>query len=117
VVKNKDKISYGSLLQLTLPSPPALSDLAFASGNGSLSFSPSTFNYTATVPFSQATISLIPTSASDRVRISVNGSATISGTASKPVKLKVGKNKISVVASSNDVKASVTYTVTVTRLR
>ncbi|MBK8039987.1 MAG: cadherin-like beta sandwich domain-containing protein [Verrucomicrobiaceae bacterium] len=99
----------------TLSSNANLSALTFSSGSLSPPFAPGTISYTAAVSFSTTSVTITPTRQQANATITVNGSATASGTASVPVNLTVGDNAIPVIVTAQDGTTIQTYNVTVTR--
>jgi hypothetical protein len=91
-----------------------LTNLALSQGTLAPAFASGTLAYTATVAFDVAQITLTPTLSDLAASVTVNGSATVSGTASAPVNLSVGANAIPVIVTATDATTT-TYTVTLTR--
>jgi hypothetical protein len=84
--------------------------------NGSLTpaFAPATTSYTKSVPNATTTITFTPIEADTTARVTVNGTAVASGTASPPVTLVAGSNVVPIVVTAQD-GTKLTYTVTVNR--
>lgn len=101
----------------SVPSADAtLSNLALGSGAVlSPTFAPLVTAYTATVPYSVDSISVIPTATDPAASLTVAGVPTASGTASAAQPLSVGENAITVVVIAPDPAHKTTYTVTITR--
>ena len=72
--------------------------------------------YTATVPNSTTSTTVIPTATQANAVITVNGVTTTSGTASAALPLVVGENVITVEIVAEDGVTKTTYTITITRL-
>ncbi|MBW6410313.1 cadherin-like beta sandwich domain-containing protein [Clostridium weizhouense] len=72
------------------------------------------FDYTATVPTATTSITLRPTATDNSSTIRVNGSIVNSGSNSQPIKLKEGKNTITVRVTTKDGQSNV-YSIEVTR--
>ena len=72
-------------------------------------------DYRAWAPHTVTSVSVTATARYGTESLTVNGTAATSGQASGPVALAVGSNLITVVATSSDGKASVSYTITVVR--
>ncbi len=91
-----------------------LSILALSSGVLNSVFASSTTDYTANVPNSTNSISIIPTASDCKSTVKVNGTTVTSGQASGAIELSVGSNTISTVVTAEN-GATKTYTVQVTR--
>lgn len=74
-----------------------------------------TFAYTDTVPFGVTSLTVTPTAVNTNAAITVNGQPVASGAPSAPVDLGVGDTLITTVVVSEDLTATNTYTLTVTR--
>jgi hypothetical protein len=72
-------------------------------------------NYSASVDFSQDSITLSPVVADSGATIQINGSDVASGTASAPIALVAGENQIDIVVTSGNRSTTVTYTLVVSR--
>ncbi len=72
-------------------------------------------DYQAWAPYNVSSVRVTATARYGTETLTVNGNAATSGQASGPVALAVGSNLITVVATSSDGKASVSYTITVVR--
>ncbi|QYR21853.1 cadherin-like beta sandwich domain-containing protein [Paenibacillus sp. sptzw28] len=92
-----------------------LINLALSSGTLSPSFSSGMLDYTATVTHDVYAVSVTPMSADSGAVITVNGTAVASGTASKPVLLQTGDNRITVLVRTQDGSQTRSYTIIVTR--
>lgn len=101
------------------PRPPgtnaSLSALSLSAGSLDPAFAAGTTVYTADLPFAVAEITVTATTGDSRATLTVNGSATASGSASDPVALAVGENAVDVVVTAEDGVTTRTYSVTVTR--
>jgi hypothetical protein len=98
------------------PSPPVSSNADLASltiSNGVInpSFDPSTTAYTCMF-IGTPTVTLTPTAADAGSRITVNGTAVVSGQASQAITLNPGPNAVTVVVTSADGVTTKTYAVT-----
>ncbi|MCR8846359.1 cadherin-like beta sandwich domain-containing protein [Paenibacillus sp. SC116] len=90
-----------------------LSNLVLSAGTLSPTFTAGTTNYTANVANGVTELDVTPTITDSKARVTVNGAAVASGSASR-VSLNVGANMITIVVTAED-GTSKTYTVTVTR--
>ncbi len=79
-------------------------------------FSATTTSYAAEVANAVTHVKLTPTASQSGAKVTVEGTAVGSGTASDAIALELGDNAISVAVTAEDVTATRTYTVTVTRL-
>ncbi len=93
-----------------------LSNISLSSGMLSPVFAAATIAYTASVPNTTTSITLTPTTTDANATVTVNGTTTPSGTASGPIALAVGANKITTVVTAQNGTTTKTYTVTVTRV-
>ena len=73
-------------------------------------------SYIVTVPFAAATVSMTPAVLNPGATVTIDGDPVESGTASGPLNLTVGNNRIDVVVTAADGIITRTYSVTVTRL-
>jgi large repetitive protein len=94
---------------------PKLNTLVISGGSISPTFDADTTAYTASVPYSNASITITPTSKIAGGTVSVNSATVSSGVASGPLALSVGANVITVVSTAQDGSTTKTYTITVTR--
>ena len=102
--------------ELASSSDASLSGLAVSPGILAPSFISSTTSYTASVLNGVSSITVTPTATQGASStIIVNGSITISGSASAPIALSVGSNTIPIVVTAPDGVTTSTYTITVTR--
>jgi autotransporter-associated beta strand protein len=92
-----------------------LSNLVPSAGTLTPAFASNTLSYTATVPYSVASMTVTPTAANAYATITVNANPVASGNPSDPISLNVGANVITTVVVSQDLSATNTYTLTVTR--
>jgi len=92
-----------------------LSKLTISKGTLSPAFSTTTTSYSDLVTNGISSITVTPTLSDPNARVTVNGAATTSGSASSPVALNAGANTISIVVTAPDGTTTQTYTVTVTR--
>ncbi|MDD4753421.1 MAG: cadherin-like beta sandwich domain-containing protein [Desulfitobacteriaceae bacterium] len=92
-----------------------LSALTISSGTLSPLFASGTSNYTASVAHSVSSINITPKVNQPDAAVTINGSATASGSAS-PVALNVGDNNITIQVIAEDNTTSNTYTITITRV-
>ena len=103
-------------LIVTRPSADAyLSVLHLSAGALSPSFVSTTYNYSVAVANTVASIILTPTAQDPGARVTINGTAVTSGTASAPINLNEGANTITIVVTAADGVTAKTYTLTVTR--
>lgn len=120
VVTSQDTTSittYTLTVTRTAPDPanPALSDLVPSAGTLSPAFASNTTGYTATVAFSNTSITVTPTAVEAGATITVNGIPVTSGNPSAAIPLVVGTNGIQTVVTSPDGNVTRTYTLTITR--
>ncbi|BAU52148.1 Cadherin-like beta sandwich domain protein [Mucilaginibacter gotjawali] len=92
-----------------------LANLQLSTGTLNPVFASGTTGYTASVPNSQASVTLTPTTSDATATITVNGTAVTSGAASGAIALSVGPNTITTVVTAQDGVTTKTYTVTLTR--
>jgi hypothetical protein len=102
-------------LEIAAPTPTessdaTLSNLTISQGTLSPTFSPTTYTYTASVPYSVTNITITATEAENGVAV-ING-----GPSPFSAPLSVGTNTFTVVVASEDGSANQTYTLTVTRV-
>ncbi|GEM_PF-2020464 len=94
-----------------------LAGLALSSGKLKPGFAADTTSYTAEVSLSVASVTVTPAAAGVNARISVNGSAVVSGSPSASIPLTAGSvTAITVIVTAEDGMTTKTYTVNVTRL-
>src|SRR6185437_9205497 len=93
-----------------------LSHLTISSGTLAPAFASGTTSYTASVANTITVVTLTPTLADPTAIVTVNGHATVSGTASVNIPLSIGANNIAVVVTAQDGITTKTYTVVVTKL-
>jgi hypothetical protein len=108
---------YGGISSMMpwLPEVPhanLLTGLTLSTGTLNQAFNEYTSSYTVNLTSSVSSISLTPVAEDPRATITVNGSATASGSASPQIPLTVGVNNISIVVTSVDGVARI-YTVAV----
>ena len=92
-----------------------LSFLKISAGTLSPVFAGATTSYSASVGNAVSSITVTPTTADTAARVTVNGIAVMSKTASGPIALSVGTNTITIVVTGPNGVSTQTYTVTVTR--
>jgi len=92
-----------------------LSGLNLSEGNLSPVFSSAVTSYSVTVPNTVTNIQVTPTVSESHATVTVNGTATSSGSASSPISLVVGSNSIPIVVTAENGTSTKTYTVNVTR--
>jgi len=100
---------------LTATRAPQLDSVVFSSGTISPAFSPAVFSYTIHVLNATSSIQLTPSVNDTSERITVNGTAVLSGSPSAGIPLVVGNDTIKVVVTAHDGSSPVTYTVIITR--
>jgi hypothetical protein len=91
-----------------------LSSLVVEVGGLTPAFSSATTAYTIDVRWSVMSTRVTVTTASNRARVTIDGTAVSSGIASNPINLNVGATPIAIVVTAED-GTQKTYTVTVTR--
>ena len=106
-------------VNVTRSAPPLSSDatllaLGVSGASASPTFSSGQTSYSATVPFSTATIQVTPTVNEGHATVTVNGTSVNSGVVSGAQALAVGVNTITVLVTAQD-GSTKTYTITVTR--
>ena len=92
-----------------------LADLALSAGYLDQAFLSDQFVYTATVGFLTTVTTVTPTTTDAAATVTVNGVDVVSGNASAPIPLAVGKNTLTVIVTADDGVTTGSYTVTVTR--
>jgi hypothetical protein len=92
-----------------------LSNLAANSGTLNPVFSAATLTYTDSVGYTTASLQVTPTVQDATATIKINGTASLSGTASAAIPLNVGSNTINVLVTAQDTAVKQTYTITVNR--
>jgi hypothetical protein len=92
-----------------------LINLTLSSGTLSPGFDPGTFSYSATVPNAVSSVMVTATAADPEAAITVNDAPVSNGVPSGSIALSTGNNSISVALTSQDLSATLTYTITVTR--
>jgi len=123
VAQNKDHLQYGGITTLrTLEMVARLQDITTNLGTLSPGFSLGVRTYNLKVGATDTSIRVTPVAAVPGLELTVNGSKTLSGSESKPIKLKRGTTKIRVVATYRPPKGmgkkrSEVYTIIVTRPR
>jgi hypothetical protein len=78
-------------------------------------FQPGQLVYTATVGFLASSMTVTPVTTDAAARVSVNGQAVSSGTATLPIPLAIGQNLISIDVTAEDGVSTTGYTLSVTR--
>jgi len=73
-------------------------------------------DYTTTVPNSESTVKITPTTQDTTATVKVNGVTVASGTASASIPLNVGDNVINTVVTAQDGTTTKTYSIKFTRL-
>jgi len=94
----------------------SLANLAISTGTLSPAFSTSTNAYVATVPYTTTFISFTPTTTDPNATVTVNGATVPSGSASGPITLSVGSNKVVTTITAQNGATKQTYNTVVTRL-
>jgi len=102
-------------LTVTREADPALSNLQLSQGSLTPEFLPESTSYTALVSSSVTALTLTPTLRDPGASVTVNGIAVASGAESTSIPLSRGPNEITVVTTSSDGLATLTYTVVVTQ--
>jgi len=111
---NSGELASGSDLTFTTLNA-SLSALALSAGSLSPSFSPSVYSYTAALGTAVSSISITPTTADSNATVTVNGTAVTSGSASSPIAMAYGDNRLNIVVTAADQVSTLTYSVIVTR--
>jgi gliding motility-associated-like protein len=107
-------LTYTFICTRNSPSNNNLSHLALSRGVLSPAFNSLITTYSTTVSNTISSLTVTPTAADTASRITVNGTAVASGTASLAIPLSVGSNVIAIVVNTPG-KTANTYTVTATR--
>ncbi len=97
------------------PDDATLSSLTLSAGTLSPAFAAGTLAYTATSRSATASITVTPTLSSPQAKVTVNGVAVTSATASQPIALRSGQNAITVRVTAEDGTTIRDYVVSVTR--
>jgi len=92
-----------------------LANLATSSGTLTPAFSSGTTAYTESVDNTVTATTVTPTTTDTNAKVTVNGVAVSSGTASHSIPLAVGPNTITTDVTAQDGVTTQTYTVTITR--
>jgi hypothetical protein len=92
-----------------------LTNLQISSSELNPLFDPNTTGYASHVDSNVLSVTVTPTAANSSSKLTVNGQAVSSGTASQPINLTVGSNTITIVVIAQDGTTTKTYTLTVTR--
>ena len=103
---------------LTVTREPADATLEYlVPSDGALTpdFASGTFSYTASVPYATASMVVYPVPTDPLATVTVNGSLVLYLDPSPPISLIPGENVITTVVVSQDMTATNTYTLTVTR--
>jgi len=108
--------TYTIVVQRIPSADASLSALTTSSGTLSPAFSPSSFNYAATVSNSTTSITVTPTTNNAYASVQVNGTAVLSGAASAAIPLSVGNNTINVAVTAQNGTSKFNYVITVTRV-
>ncbi len=78
-------------------------------------FAPGTTNYTLSVPNSTASMTVKPVTSDANATMTIDGTATPSGTTFGPIALAAGSNTISIIVTAQNGTTTKAYTITVTR--
>ena len=95
----------------SVSSNAALASLTLSNGVMNPSFDPSTTAYTSMF-IGQPSITISPTAADARAKITVNGTGVASGQPSQAISLNPGPNAVTVVVTATDGVTTKTYTIT-----
>ncbi|MFI5137337.1 MAG: cadherin-like beta sandwich domain-containing protein [Sphingobacteriales bacterium] len=93
----------------------ALSHIILSPATALTQTTPGILNYTGSVKYATASVTVTPTTADPTATVTVNGTPVTSGTASGSISLNVGANTITLVGTAPDGVTTKTYTVIVTR--
>ncbi|MFD1175045.1 cadherin-like beta sandwich domain-containing protein [Paenibacillus puldeungensis] len=117
--QNGDLKSYTITVSRAVPSNNALlSNLGISSGPfEEEAFDSNSFNYSAKVNNSTASITVTPTASDPGAKIKVKDAEVTSGATSPAIALHTGENVIPVVVTAEDGTSTKTYTITVTRAK
>jgi len=109
------KAAIVNIATTTASTNAGLSSLTLSAGTILPAFATATTVYTVSELYAAGSITVTPTTADPSATVTVNGAAVNSGTASAPIPLIVGSNKITTVVTAHDGVTTKTYTVTATR--
>jgi alpha-tubulin suppressor-like RCC1 family protein len=106
----------GEDVTFTTSSVASLASLTTNVGSLTPTFNPAIAGYALTVPFATTSIRLTPVLADTSSTLTVDGAAATSGTATAPLDLNPGNNRIDIRVTSADGINTQTYSIIVTRL-
>jgi Cadherin-like beta sandwich domain/Putative Ig domain/Secretion system C-terminal sorting domain/NHL repeat/Matrixin/IPT/TIG domain len=108
--------SSAATIQIKVTSSNAdLANLAISSGPFSPAFDSNVTSYKTSVNNTISSITVTAKLSDSTAKLTVNGAANVSGTASTPISLNVGDNTIPVMVTAPDGVTTKTYTLIVTR--
>lgn len=113
--KAADPAYINGTLTVSANTDATLSSLVLSHGILNPVFSSDTYEYTAEVGHSTASLTVTPTAGFAYATIRVDGTVTASGSTSHEIPLAVGENTITIVVTAQDGTTTKTYTVTVIR--
>lgn len=108
--------TYTVTITRVLSSDASLANLSLSKGILSPNFSPTVKNYEVGLYSNQPSVTVTPTTAHPRAKVTVNGVAVTSGTASAAIPLPVGTTTIPVAVTSEDGSTVTTTKVDVRQL-
>lgn len=113
--KTKKNYTLTVTRQETASNNAKLSGLNLSTGSLTPIFAAENFDYTATVSFKNATVSVVATSENSNADIRINGAIVVSGTQSDTIDLSLGDNLIQVDVLAQDGITSNTYRINMVR--
>ena len=116
VASSPGGIARGEIRSFTTTTKATLASLTSSEGPVAPDFDSRATDYFLSVPFSVQAIAFTPVAANPGTTLTVAGNPATSGQASAPIALSPGQNAISIVSTSADAAATLTYRVMVTRL-
>ena len=102
-------------INLSAPDNLDLIDLAISTGTLAPVFDEATTNYTVTLPSTTTSVTLTATVADPGMKLSINGSATTSGSTSAALPLDFGSNTLTATVSNASGTRSKAYSIIATR--
>ncbi|MCX6875987.1 MAG: cadherin-like beta sandwich domain-containing protein [Verrucomicrobia bacterium] len=107
---------YGADMTFTTTTLAVLSGVGVNCGMLTPAFDGKVTDYSLTVPYDTATLTVTPQVLNPGATVTVNGTAVASGAASTPLGLAVGENVITIVVTSADGTVTLTYHLVTVRL-
>jgi len=110
------KLTYSITVTRIGENNAVLSSIKLNPGS-SLIRTPGTTNYTTTVNYAVNSVTVTPTTVDPNATVKVNGSAVASGSTSGNITLNTGSNVITLVTTAGNGTTTITYSVTVNRIK